>query len=261
MMAIRAPRVLSRCSSSCRTRLAPLVRRSYCTEAPKPPSGFGHFFPRPGSGGSSGAGRVPGKEAPKDAPKTPEAARADKGADRMNASGGGSGGSSEGGGGSGGPNMPNSEQLVRIGIAALGATAVTYALTSGDSGGGRAAQQISMQHFLSNVLASGRVRKLLVVNSSMVRVYISDDPLGLNGYGEPGSASSSQSHGMNSPPSGNGYMPSAETSSSAFYFSIGSIDQLEEKIEAAQAQLGVQSRDYIPVQYVAETSMMARAAR
>jgi len=264
MLACHAPRALSRCSSSCRTRLAPLVRRSYCTEPPKPPSGFGHFFPRPGSGGGSSASRVKEspKDAPKDAPKTPESSRAEKGADKMNASGSGSGGggSSEGGGGSSGPSMPSNEQLVRIGLAAVGATVLTYAMTAGESGGGRAAQQISMQHFLSNILASGRVRKLLVVNSSMVRVYVSDDRLGMEGFGETGSTGGSGS-GLHTPPSGGGYTPSAEASSSAFYFSIGSVEQLEEKIEAAQAQLGVKSRDYIPVQYVQETSFMAEAGR
>ena len=32
-------------------------------------------------------------------------------------------------------------------------------------------QEISMQHFLSNVLASGRVQKLVVVNGTLVRVH------------------------------------------------------------------------------------------
>ena len=270
MMALRAPRALLRCSSSCRTRLAPPVRRSYCTEPPKP-SGFGHFFP-PGkgssSGSSSGASRVP-KEAPKDAPKAPESARAaDKGADKAfkaesSEGGSGGGGGSEGGGGPGGFKMPNNDQLMRIGLAAVGATVLTYAITGGEGGGGgRSAQQISMQHFLGNVLASGRVRKLLVVNSSVVRVYVSDDPLGREGFGEPGSSGGSGSgSGFISPPTGGGYTPSAEASSSAFYFSIGSVDQLEEKIDAAQAALGIKSRDYIPVQYVQETSAMTELGR
>jgi AFG3 family protein len=134
-------------------------------------------------------------------------------------------------------------------------------VTAGEGGGGgRSAQQISMQHFLSNVLASGRVRKLLVVNSSVVRVYVSDDPLGREGFGDPGSNGGSDS-GFTSPPSGGGYTPSAEASSSAFYFSIGSVDQLEEKIDAAQAALGIKSRDYIPVQYVQETSAMSELGR
>lgn len=152
------------------------------------------------------------------------------------------------------------EQMTRLGVAVVGASIVTYALTAGESSGGRPAQQISMQHFLSNVLASGRVRKLLVVNSSVVKVYISDEPL--DGMVEPGSAAwQGGGSGLQPGSSGSGYTPSPETSSAAYYFSIGSIEQLEEKIEAAQAQLGVRSRDFIPVQYVTETSVAAEAGR
>ena len=132
MLALRAPRALLRCSSSCRTRLAPTVGRSYCT-GPRKPSGFGHFFPRTGSSSSSssGASRVPKDAASKDASK------AEKGADKMKAEGGsGGGGSSEGGGGGGGFKMPDNDQLVRIGLAAAGATVLTYAITGGEGGGG-----------------------------------------------------------------------------------------------------------------------------
>ena len=257
MLALRAPRALLRCSSSCRTRLAPTVGRSYCT-GPRKPSGFGHFFPRTGSSSSSssGASRVPKDAASKDASK------AEKGADKMKAEGGsGGGGSSEGGGGGGGFKMPDNDQLVRIGLAAAGATVLTYAITGGEGGsGGRSAHQISMQHFLGNVLASGRVRKLVVVNSSVVRVYVSEDPLGREGFGDPGASGGGES-GFISPPSGGGYSPSAEASRPAFYFSIGSVEQLEEKIDAAQAALGIRSRDFIPVQYVQETSAMSELGR
>ena len=117
-----------------------------------------------------------------------------------------------------------------------------------------------MQHFLGNVIASGRVRKLVVVNSSVVRVYVSEDPLGREGFGDPGGSGGGDS-GFISPPSGGGYSPSAEASRPAFYFSIGSVEQLEEKIDAAQAALGIRSRDFIPVQYVQETSAMSEIGR
>ena len=113
----------------------------------------------------------------------------------MKAEGGsGGGGSSEGGGGGGGFKLPDNDQLVRIGLAAAGATVLTYAITGGEGGGGgRSAHQISMQHFLGNVLASGRVRKLVVVNSSVVRVYVSEDPLGREGFGDPGASGGGES--------------------------------------------------------------------
>lgn len=146
-----------------------------------------------------------------------------------------------------------------MGVAAMTAAAVTYAVMAWDTNS-RPVQQISMQHFLSNVLASGRVRKLLVVNSSVVKVYISEQPV--DGLLEPGSGTmQDHDNALQSAAGGSGYMPTSERASAAFYFSIGSIEQFEEKIEAAQAQLGVKSRDYIPVQYVQQTSVSAEAWR
>ena len=46
-----------------------------------------------------------------------------------------------------------------------------------------------------------------------------------------------------------------------YYFTIGSIESFEEKLEAAQAELGVVARDYVAVQYVAETSWLSEAGR
>jgi len=250
MLALRgAPRLLSRCGG-CRTRLAPQVRR-YCTEPPRK-GPFGHFFPR----GNSSSSRASKGEAPKEAESSKAA---EKGGERMNATGNGSGSSSEGGSSGGGGG--GSEQMTRLAVAVLGASVLTYALTAGESNGSRPAQQISMQHFLSNVLASGRVRKLLVVNGSVVKVYISDEPLDGMMDASGSTAWQGSGSGLQSGGSGSGYTPSPETSSAAFYFSIGSIEQLEEKIEAAQAQLGVRSRDYLPVQYAAETSVMSEAGR
>jgi len=155
---------------------------------------------------------------------------------------------------------------MQIGAAALGFTVLTYTLGSTGSDGSRPAQQISMQHFLSNVVASGRVRKLLVVNGSVVKVFITDEPAsGLmdsesTDAWQGGSNAASISSRLR-PTSGGLPARPENASSPAFYFSIGSIEQLEEKIEAAQSQLGVKPRDFIPVQYVVETSLISEASR
>lgn len=47
----------------------------------------------------------------------------------------------------------------------------------------------------------------------------------------------------------------------AYYFTIGSVESFERKLEAAQRDLGIQPRDFIPVQYVTETSWLAEAAK
>ena len=47
----------------------------------------------------------------------------------------------------------------------------------------------------------------------------------------------------------------------SYYFSIGSVETFERKLEAAQKDLGIQARDFIPVQYVTETSYLVEAAK
>jgi hypothetical protein len=42
----------------------------------------------------------------------------------------------------------------------------------------------------------------------------------------------------------------------SYYFTIGSVDTFERKLEEAQKALGIKPRDYIPVQYQAESSML-----
>ena len=41
-----------------------------------------------------------------------------------------------------------------------------------------------------------------------------------------------------------------------FYFTIGDINNFEDRLEAAQAERGVASRDFVPVQFVHERSWL-----
>lgn len=47
----------------------------------------------------------------------------------------------------------------------------------------------------------------------------------------------------------------------SYYFTIGSVESFERKLEAAQRELGIHPRDFIPVQYVAETSWISEAMK
>ncbi|CAN0477656.1 unnamed protein product [Hapterophycus canaliculatus] len=40
----------------------------------------------------------------------------------------------------------------------------------------------------------------------------------------------------------------------SYQFEIGSVDTFERKLEDSQRQMGINSRDFIPVQYVTESS-------
>ena len=39
-----------------------------------------------------------------------------------------------------------------------------------------------------------------------------------------------------------------------YYFTIGSIESFERKLEIAQRELGISTQDFVPVQYVSETN-------
>jgi len=265
MLALRAraaaPGVLS-----CQLRATPLALargltrgRGFCTGGPKAPSGFGNFYPKGGATSGHASKRAAGSSAK-------ESVKPDKGGEKLNASSAESSGSKASTGGGGGGSGPEpSQQMASMAVAALGASVITWALTSGDSNGGRTAQQISMQHFLSNLLAAGRVRKLLVVNGSTVKVFVTEDMGG--GISSDPDSQPWQDGGRTSGSrlgtgAGTGALvQGSDGGGAAYYFSIGSIEQLEEKIEAAQAQLGVKPRDFIPVQFVTETSMLSEAGR
>ena len=47
----------------------------------------------------------------------------------------------------------------------------------------------------------------------------------------------------------------------SYHFAIGSVETFERKLEQAQRELGIQPRDFIPVQYVSETSWLNEAAK
>ena len=47
----------------------------------------------------------------------------------------------------------------------------------------------------------------------------------------------------------------------SYHFAIGSVETFERKLEQAQRELGIQPRDFIPVQYVSETSGLNEAAK
>ncbi|KAJ6187313.1 hypothetical protein N7519_002221 [Penicillium mononematosum] len=93
----------------------------------------------------------------------------------------------------------------------------------GESGG----REITWQEFRANYLEKGLVEKLTVLNHNRVRVELNRE-----------AAVQADSNGQ---------------PASYVYFSIGSVDSFEMKIEAAQYELGIPSHERIPVAYHDET--------
>ncbi|KAL9228717.1 hypothetical protein vseg_004266 [Gypsophila vaccaria] len=95
-------------------------------------------------------------------------------------------------------------------------------------------QQISFQEFKNKLLEPGLVDRIVVANKSVAKVYVRSTP-----------RNQSTSDPLQGPVSGN-------TGQYKYYFTIGSIESFEEKLEEAQEALGIDPHDHVPVTYVSE---------
>ena len=85
------------------------------------------------------------------------------------------------------------------------------------------AREVTFSDFRRELLESGNVDRIEIVNKTKARVYMRADVPGVP------------------PPA-------------PFYFTLGNVSGLEKKLEHAQEDLGVAPRDYVAVTYVSETS-------
>ncbi|KAK4050408.1 AAA ATPase afg3 [Microbotryomycetes sp. JL201] len=152
--------------------------------------------------------------------------------------GGGSGGPSNGGGGPGkdSPPPPGNPSSASI----LATTLIFYMLYRLSTSYDPASREITWQEFQSAFLAKGLVDKLTVINRSKVRVSLHSNATGTM-------YSSTMSDGMTSTTSGSGSPPSP--SGSTYYFSIGSVEAFERKLDDAQRELGIPLSERVPVAY------------
>lgn len=104
--------------------------------------------------------------------------------------------------------------------------AVFYALSSSSTSGSR---EITWQEFRTAFLDKGLVDKLVVVNRSKVRVKLHSNATGT-------------------------MYPTAPVGGGEYYFSIGSVEAFERKLDEAQKELGIPSHERIPVAYHDEVS-------
>merc|ERR1719335_1990546 len=128
---------------------------------------------------------------------------------------GGSEGKPAGEGGST-PRQPSVGQLIALG----GLLALLFSRGNEDS----RLPIVTFQEMLNNFLLRGQVERLVVVNKQYCRVHVRPD--------------------APSPQAGQVYI-----------IQLGSPDQFEGKVESVQKELGIPVQEYIPIQYVSETSM------
>ncbi|KAI0274732.1 ATP-dependent metallopeptidase Hfl [Gloeopeniophorella convolvens] len=128
----------------------------------------------------------------------------------------------------GGPN--GGFNLNQLGVLASIA-ALYYTLSNGGPGSSR---EITWQEFRTAFLDKGLVDKLVVVNRQKVRVKLHSNATGQ-------------------------MYPAAALAGGDYYFSIGSVEAFERKLDDAQKELGIPSHERIPVAYHDEISAFATA--
>lgn len=198
------------------------------------------------------------------------------------------------GGGGGGGRKPKKEIKAEFGMGQIVATGamslfLLYSLLKDNNLSGH---EINWQEFQSQLLASGEVERLVVTNKQLATVYMrrgssaaspkvggsSGSTTTTNKYGDTqdssqtdssygsssiGSSSSSSSTGTQSQQGGGSLIQSStgdKQSTPAYYFDIGSIESFERKLEIAQRELGIASKDFVPVQYTQAVEWSSVAA-
>ena len=114
-------------------------------------------------------------------------------------------------------------------------------------------QEITWHEFHSEMLSKGRVDHLVVINKSRCEVHLrewSEEGFAADGSGsgvEGGTPSSSYAGRINSASS-----QQTQSRLKTCYFTIGSVESFEKKLEAAQREIGISTHDFVPVQYSTE---------
>jgi AFG3 family protein len=189
------------------------------------PKGFGGFFKKRKSGsGSSSAANQAKRDAGGSSGEQGGASSSMSGTKPQGSSSTGRGaapkGEPEAGapGAPGGPPQPPSLWLAAAGMA----TALTVYNAMPDRMSGT--REITQTDFLRDVLESGEVRHIVIVNKNQARVYMRSPSL-------------------------------SEQSQPQYEISLGNVGSFEKKLERAQAELGVAPRDYINVTYESQISL------
>ncbi|XVF68808.1 hypothetical protein PTKIN_Ptkin11bG0030700 [Pterospermum kingtungense] len=100
-------------------------------------------------------------------------------------------------------------------------------------------QQISFQEFKNKLLEPGLVDHIVVSNKSVAKVYVRSTPRNQTSddvVQGPDNGTSIGRHG----------------GQCKYYFTIGSVESFEEKLEEAQEALGIDPHDYVPVTYASD---------
>lgn len=108
--------------------------------------------------------------------------------------------------------------------------------------------QISFQEFRNKLLEPGLVDHIVVSNKSVAKVYVKSPQASTN-------MTNDEIH------DGSGTNDQEQQGQYKYYFTIGSVDSFEEKLEEAQEALGIDPHQYVPVTYVSDLNWVQELAR
>jgi len=204
----------------------------------KPPKGFGQFY----------------------GPKK-EGSAAESGKKGWSGGGGEKNRSTSGGPNGNGNNNNNNNDPVgpRI-VSTLAALGLLGAwLSSRETGG----TEINWQEFATVLLESGEVDRIIVTNNKVAEVILrpSVSPKRVASSEKTDSFEEDAAATLGQKEQRYPRMVGTTHAAPSYHFAIGSVEIFERKLEAAQRALGVEPRDFIPVQYVNETNWMAEGAK
>ncbi|KAF0853083.1 mitochondrial m-AAA+ ATPase [Andalucia godoyi] len=141
---------------------------------------------------------------------------------------------------------PSYMKYVPLGIAVL---SLPFLIDAASHAG---EQQITFQELLNDFLKQGRVLRLVVVNESHVRVFVKPRTLGDQQTDE----KTVDFRGLeNNTSSASVPSSSSHAKDPVYYFTIGSVESFEHKLDIAQKEAGIPVSQYVPVAYVTETSI------
>mmetsp|Transcript_25949 Transcript_25949/g.46109 ORF Transcript_25949/g.46109 Transcript_25949/m.46109 type:complete len:865 (-) Transcript_25949:313-2907(-) len=186
----------------------------------KIPKGFGNFYPE----GDKEKEKNEEKESAAD--EKDENAKEDDKNDFANLFGGGGGnGGRDGGEGERPPGAGNEPWIMLF----LGLIFATFLVSSM----GQRGQDITFQEFVTGFLERGEVDRIVVINKTRAHF---------------------TTRGGSYSPNGD-YSSSNQTGEREYYFNIGSIEAFERRMEEIQREMGIEPRDFVPIQYSNEANI------
>ena len=172
--------------------------------------------------------------------------------------------SSSGGGGDPGGGLPP-DGIPRI-VSALAAIGLGVVWLSSRENQGT---EINWQEFATVLLESGEVDRIIVTNSKVAEVLLRPNASvslakreeKTDELRDPYAWDAQQQQPPEKPTRYPRIGSSGPQQAPSYHFAIGSVEIFERKLEAAQRQLGIEPRDFVPVQYVSETNWAAEGAK